>query len=57
MVLLEEGDTVIELIFGLRQGEKGRPFTEGDAMCFVNVDLMDGRIEDILCDPGLAANE
>ncbi len=57
MVLMEEGDTVIELIFRLRQGEEGGPFTEGDGMYFADVDLMDGRIEDILYDPGLAANE
>ena len=57
MVLAEEGDTVIELVFGLRQGEEGGPFTEGDGMYFVDVDLTDGRIEDILYDPGLAANE
>ena len=42
---------------GLRQGEEGGPFTEGDGMYFVDVDLTDGRIEDILYDPGLAANE
>ena len=57
MVLMEEGDTVIELIFGLRQGEAGGPFTEGDGMYYVDVDLLDGRIEDILYDPGLGANE
>ena len=43
--------------FGLRQGEEGGPFAEGDGMYFVDVDLTDGRIEDILYDPGLAANE
>lgn len=57
MVLMEEGDTVVELIFGLRQGEAGGPFTEGDGTYYVDVNLLDGRIEDILYDPGLGANE
>ena len=40
MVLMEEGDTVVELIFGLRQGEAGGPFTEGDGMYYVDVNLL-----------------